>query len=149
MSETWSSGVKNSSILIIVISSFPRTAAAPPSLHLHLSISLSLSVPCLTHTSAITFHTVGKTEVESEVAKREREKKTIRPAFQTHALIVTDSRNHFPVRSGDVPRCCCCYCGADRPGGLTPQCPGCSGACSIRLHAAPAQQFSWKNKCFS
>lgn len=50
----------------------------------------------LAHTSAVTFHIVGKTAGESEDAKKEEE--TIHPAVQTRALIVTDSLNHSPVR---------------------------------------------------
>lgn len=143
--------MKNTSILIIVISSFHCVTPSP-----FISISPSLPVLCLTHklahTSAVTFHTVGETAGESNGAKKKK-LETIHPTVQTHALIVTDSLNHFPVRSGDVPFCCCCCCrvgrGAQksrsRTGGLTPQCPGCSSVCSTRLHAASAKQFSQKN----
>lgn len=91
--------MKNTSILIIVITCLPRTSAASLFLYLHLS-----PTDRDTHKHAAnTFQIVRVTAEEK-----------INPAFWHYTPVLMESqkgqegKNHFPVRSGEVPHQCFC-----------------------------------------
>lgn len=93
--------MKNTSILIIVITCLPRTSAASLFLYLHLS-----PTDRDTHKHAAdTFQIVRVTAEEK-----------VNPAFRHHTPVLMESqkgqdekKTHFPAWSGEVPHQCFCW----------------------------------------